>query len=70
MLALFSNPQNFKDKRVSVKKAISILEKNNISVDEEEAKIILDFLYLMAKSTEAEGAKILVNPTEHLTSKK
>ena len=53
MQTLISQPQNFKDKRVPVKKAITILAKNNISVNEEEAKVILDLLYLIAKSTRA-----------------
>lgn len=41
---------NFIDKRISVKHAITILTKNGIRVDEKEASIILDFLYLMAKT--------------------
>lgn len=41
---------NYIDKRVSVKRAISMLAKNGIQVDEKEASIILDFLYLMAKT--------------------
>ncbi len=41
---------NFIDKKVSVKRAIAILAKNGIQVDDGEAAIILDFLYLMAKN--------------------
>lgn len=41
---------NFTDKKVSVQKAITILAKDDIQVDDQEAFIILDFLYLMAKS--------------------
>lgn len=41
---------NFSDKKVSVKTSIAILAKNGIQVDEEEAAIILDFLYLIAKN--------------------
>lgn len=41
---------NFIDKKISVQRAISILEKNEIIVDEQEANIILDFLYLIAKN--------------------
>lgn len=41
---------NFIDKRISVKKTIAILEKNGISVNDEEAATILDFLYLIAKN--------------------
>lgn len=41
---------SFVDKKVSVKHAIAILSKSGIMVDENEASIILDFLYLMAKA--------------------
>lgn len=41
---------NFIDKKISVQRAISILGKNEIIVDEQEANIILDFLYLIAKN--------------------
>lgn len=41
---------NFIDKKVSDKRAIPILAKNGIQVTEEEASVILDFLYLVAKS--------------------
>jgi hypothetical protein len=43
----------FIDKKVSVKQAVAILTKNGIRVDENEASIILDFLYLMAKTYKA-----------------
>jgi hypothetical protein len=41
---------NFIDKRISVKRAASILIKNGIRVDDSEASIIIDFLYLIAKN--------------------
>lgn len=41
---------NFIDKRVSAKQAIEILTQNGIHVDEDEATVILDFLYLMSKN--------------------
>jgi len=41
---------NYIDKKVSVKRAISILSKNGIQVDDKEALAIIDFLYLMAKN--------------------
>lgn len=40
---------NYLEKRISINKAISILAKNGIHVNEEETATILDFLYLMAK---------------------
>ena len=41
---------NFVERKVSVKRTISILSKNGIEVDEQEAGVILDFLYLIAKN--------------------
>ena len=40
----------FQEKKVSVKTAITILEKNRIEVNTDEAIIILDLLYLIAKT--------------------
>ena len=39
---------NFKDKRISLKRAIAILAKNKIEVNDNEASVILDFLYHIA----------------------
>ena len=41
---------SFIDKKISDKRAIVILAKNGIQLSEEEANIILDFLYLVAKN--------------------
>lgn len=41
---------NFNDKKVSIRRAITILAKNGIEVDDDEATVIVDFLYLMAKN--------------------
>ncbi len=41
---------SFIDKKVSEKRATAILVKNGIQVSEEEANVILDFLYLVAKN--------------------
>jgi len=41
---------NFIDKNVSVEKAVIILSKNGIQVNEKEAEIILELLYLVSKS--------------------
>lgn len=46
---------NFTDKKVSVKRAIAILAKNGIEVDNDEATVIVDFLYLMAKNYKKYG---------------
>lgn len=48
---------NFINKKVSTKRAIAILAKNGIQVDDNEASVILDFLYLVAKNhNKLEGA--------------
>ena len=39
----------FVDRKVSNRQTISLLEKNGIEVNEEDAAAILNFLYLMAK---------------------
>jgi hypothetical protein len=41
---------NFTDRRVSVNRAITILAKNGVQVDENEATVILNFLYHIAKT--------------------
>lgn len=41
---------NFTDKKISAKLATSILAKSDIKVDDNEAVVILNFLYLMAKT--------------------
>jgi hypothetical protein len=41
---------DFIEKKVSTKRAIAMLTKNGIQVSEEDANIILDFLYLIAKN--------------------
>jgi hypothetical protein len=41
---------NFKERKISTRQAISILSKYGIKLNYDEAVIILDFLYLMAKN--------------------
>jgi hypothetical protein len=41
---------NFIDKNVTVEKAVIILSKSGIQVNEKEAKIILELLYLVSKN--------------------
>lgn len=41
---------NFIDKRISPKKAAEILAQNDVRVSEDEAAVILDFLYVIAKT--------------------
>lgn len=47
---------NFTYKKVSVRQTIETLARQRIHVDDEEAVVILDFLYLMSKNyREIEG---------------
>jgi hypothetical protein len=47
---------NFIDKKISVKQAMAISAKNGIQVDDIEASVILDFLYVIAKNYNKHGA--------------
>lgn len=42
---------NFIERRVSVNRAIAVLVKGGIEVDDGEAAVILEFLYLMSKNS-------------------
>ena len=42
--------KDFSSKKVSVTQAIKILKRNGIEVGEDQASMILDFLYLLAKT--------------------
>ncbi len=53
---------NFIDKKVSVRRAITILAKNGIEVDDDEANVIVDFLYLMAKNLTKEKVEKMSKP--------
>lgn len=62
---------NFIDKKVSVKRAVAILAKNGIQLDDEEAIVIIDFLYLMAKNYKKhEEEKMVETPKRNRTLKK
>lgn len=41
---------NFIDRKISVSRAIAMLAKSGIEVDDGEAAVILDFLYLISKN--------------------
>lgn len=44
------NPKAFSGRIVSLDQAIKVLRRNGIQVNKEEAEMILDFLYLVAKT--------------------
>ena len=53
---------NFIDKKISVGRAIAILAKSGIEVDDDEARVIVDFLYLMAKNHKSVGEGKMPKP--------
>ena len=53
---------NFIEKNVSVEKAIAILSKSGIQVNENEAKIILELLYLVSKNCDKPREKKILYP--------
>lgn len=56
---------NFIDRKVSVNRAIAVLAKSGIEVDDVEAAVILDFLYLMSKNrNNPEEIKNAQNPKQ------
>lgn len=61
---------NFIDKKITVNQAITILAKNNIDADENDAIVILDFLYLIAKNTNKIEGKTSESLRTNRTSKK
>ena len=61
---------NFIEKRISTKRAITMLSKNGIQVDYNEAVVILNFLYLIAKTYQYDLNPNKVNLKEKSNYKK
>jgi len=56
---------NFTERKISVKRAIVVLARNGINVDDSEAGIILDFLYLISKNySESQDGRICNIPKD------
>ncbi len=53
---------NFIDKNISIEQAIILLAKNGIQVNEKEAKIILELLYLVSKNYDKPKEKGILEP--------
>lgn len=53
---------NFLERNISVEKAVIILSKNGIQVNEKEAKIILELLYLVSKNYDKPKEKKISYP--------
>lgn len=47
---IYKTPSVFSARKVSVDQTIRLLNRNGIHVDREKAEVILDFLYLIAKT--------------------
>lgn len=43
------NPKAFSNKKISLDQALKILRRNGIQANEDQTKVILEFLYLLAK---------------------
>jgi len=50
-----NKPKAFSNRKITVDQAIRILKRNGIRVSEDQARIILDFLYLIAKTLPKSG---------------
>ncbi len=59
---------NFIDRNVSIEQAIIILAKNGVQVNEKEAKVILELLYLIAKTYNKSKEKKSSNLKENSNS--
>lgn len=47
---LDTRPNNFRERKITIKSAISVMGRNGIQLEEGEAGVILDFLYHMART--------------------
>ena len=45
-----TKPKAFSSRRISIDQALRVLRRNGIQANEDQARIILDFLYLIAKT--------------------
>jgi hypothetical protein len=50
-----NKPKAFSNRRITIDRAIEILRRNGIQTNEDQATIILDFLYLIAKIMSKSG---------------
>jgi hypothetical protein len=65
---LLSDSTNFTVRNISLKRAVEILAKNNIEVNDCETAIILDFLYHIAQNyNKHEAHKKIVTLTRNRT---
>jgi hypothetical protein len=56
MITISSNrPKAFINRRITIDQAIKILRRNGIQANEDQASLILDFLYLIAKTKSKSG---------------
>jgi hypothetical protein len=46
----YRSPRAFSGRKISLDQAIKVLKRNGIRVNRENAEVILDFLYLIAKT--------------------
>lgn len=51
----YRKPRTFSARKVSADQAVRLLARNGIRVNKEKAEVILDFLYLVAKTYNAQN---------------
>ena len=68
MKNILSAGTNFTVRNISSKRAVQVLAKNNIEINDSEAAIILDFLYQIAQNyNKREAHKKIVTLTRNRT---
>ena len=56
---IYNKPSIFSIRKVSVDQAIRLLRRNGIQSNREKAEVILDFLYLVAKTYHMQKEKMI-----------
>lgn len=56
--SLYKKPRVFSVRKVSADQAVRLLTRNGIRVDKEKTEMILDFLYLVAKTYNAQNGHV------------
>lgn len=49
-VSLYKKTKEFSGRKISVTQAVKVLKRSGIEVGEDQASVILDFLYLLAKT--------------------
>ncbi|NVM66882.1 hypothetical protein FHW88_005200 [Mucilaginibacter sp. SG538B] len=52
--SLYKKPKEFSSRKISITQAIKILKRSGVEISEDQVSIILDFLYLLARTFKLE----------------